>query len=83
MNTRVVIFSGLVMAGLGSVFGLAVSELQRDQYQCCGDITRKVDLGYSQSKTPERYILAGAVMGFGVGSILESIRQASPNEAEE
>ncbi|MGL5080072.1 MAG: hypothetical protein ACRC8A_01160 [Microcoleaceae cyanobacterium] len=82
MNMRLVVFSGVVMAMLGSISGLAVSKIHQERYQCCSDITRKVDLGYSQSTTPRQYAVVGAVMGLGAGLVLESIRQAQPEEIE-
>ena len=82
MNKRLIIFSGIIMAMLGSVFGLAVSKMQQKPYQCCGDITTKTDFGYSQSRAPISYATAGAIMGFGMGSIVESLRQLKPEEKE-
>jgi hypothetical protein len=82
MNKRLIIFSGIVMASLGSVFGLAVSKMQQQPYQCCGDITQAEDLGYSQSRTPGRYATIGAIMGFSMGSIVEGLRQLQPEESE-
>lgn len=82
MNLRLVVFSGVVMAIVGSISGLAVSKIHQERYQCCSDVTRKVDLGYSQSAAPRRYALIGAVMGFGAGLALESIRQITPQEIE-
>lgn len=82
MNKRLIIFSGIMMAFLGSVFGLAVSKIQQKPYQCCGDITLTEDLGYSQSRTPGRYAAVGAVMGFSIGSIVESLRQLQPEDQE-
>ena len=83
MNTRLILFSGIMMALLGSVFGLAVSKMHQQRYQCCGDLTRIEDLGYSTPRTPSRYAAVGAVMGFGVGSILETLRQAQLEENQE
>ncbi|MGB3534918.1 MAG: hypothetical protein WBA13_15575 [Microcoleaceae cyanobacterium] len=82
MNKRLILFSGIMMALLGSVFGLAVSKMQQKPYQCCGDITLSNDLGYSQSRTPGRYATVGAIMGFGVGSIVEGLRQSCLEESE-
>ncbi len=82
MNKRLIIFSGIMMALLGSVLGLAVSKIQQKPYQCCGDLTLSEDLGYSQSRTPARYATVGAMMGFGIGSIVESLRQLQPEESE-
>lgn len=83
MNTRLILFSGIMMALLGSVFGLAVSKMHQHRYQCCGDLTQIEDLGYSRSRTPGRYGAVGAAMGFGVGSILETLRQAQPEENQD
>ncbi|MGB3403646.1 MAG: hypothetical protein WBA77_13240 [Microcoleaceae cyanobacterium] len=82
MNKRVIIFSGMMMALLGSVFGLAVSKMQQKPYQCCGDVTLTRDLGYSQSRTPGRYATVGAILGFSIGSVVESLRQLQPEENE-
>jgi hypothetical protein len=82
MNKRLIIFSGMMMALLGSVFGLAVSKMQQKPYQCCGDVTLTQDLGYSQSRTPERYATVGAILGFSIGSVVESLRQSQPEENE-
>ncbi len=82
MNKRLIVFSGMTMAILGSVFGLAVAKMQQKPYQCCGNIALERDFGYSQSRTPGRYATAGAIMGFGIGSIVESLRQLKPEESE-
>ncbi|MEB3282222.1 MAG: hypothetical protein VKK42_25225 [Lyngbya sp.] len=83
MNTRLILFSGIVMAVLGSVFGLAVSKLHQDRYQCCEYIIGGNDPGYSQLREPGKYAMAGAAMGFAVGSVLETVRQLKPEENEE
>ncbi|MEA5499161.1 hypothetical protein VB834_00860 [Limnoraphis robusta Tam1] len=83
MNTRLILFSGIMMALLGSVFGLAVSKLHQDRYQCCDYIIGSSEVGYSRSKAPSQYAMAGAAMGFAVGSVLETVRQMKPEENEE
>ncbi len=82
MNTRLILFSGIVMALLGSVFGLAVSKLHQDRYQCCDYVIGTSELGYSQSKAPVQYAVVGSAMGFAVGSVLETVRQMQPEETE-
>lgn len=81
MNIRLVIFSGLVMMVIGTIFGLGVSKYSEKQYQCC-QLGTSIDLGYSQSRSPREYAMAGAMIGFLVGSTLEMVRQATPQEAE-
>ncbi|AMW27813.1 MULTISPECIES: hypothetical protein [Arthrospira] len=76
MNIRLVIFSGIIMAGIGSVFGLAVSHIAAKPYQCCGVVSVHNDVGYSQSRHPQTYAVAGSMMGFVAGSVLEALRQA-------
>ncbi|MDY7020821.1 MAG: hypothetical protein SWJ54_05585 [Cyanobacteriota bacterium] len=83
MNIRLVLFSGITMAVLGSVFGLATSKLHQGRYHCCDYITGGSEIGYAQSKAPGQYAMTGAAMGLGVGSVLESIRQLNPQENEE
>ena len=83
MNTRLILFSGIIMAMLGSVFGLAISKLHQDRYQCCNLISTTNDVGYSRSKAPSQYAMAGTAMGFAVGSVLETVRQMKPEENEE
>ena len=82
MNTRLILFSGIIMAMLGSVFGLAISKLHQDRYQCCNQVSIN-DVGYSRSKAPSQYAMAGTAMGFAVGSVLETVRQMKPEENEE
>lgn len=81
MNMRLVIFSGLVMMVVGTIAGLGASKYSEKQYQCC-NIGPSLDLGYSQSRAPRTYALAGAAMGFIIGSSLELVRQSTPQEAE-
>ncbi|MEL7036458.1 MAG: hypothetical protein AAFO04_12670 [Cyanobacteria bacterium J06592_8] len=83
MNIRLVLFSGITMAVLGSIFGLAVSKLHQDRYHCCDYITGRSEIGYAQSKAPGQYAMTGTAMGFAVGSVLESVRQLKPKENEE
>lgn len=81
MNMRLVMFSGIVMMIVGTIAGLGVSKYSEKQYQCC-NIGFSVDLGYSQSRAPRTYALAGAAMGFVFGSTLELVRQSTAQEAE-
>jgi hypothetical protein len=81
MNMRLVIFSGMVMMIVGTIAGLGASKYSQRQYQCC-NIGSSVDLGYSQSREPRTYALAGAAMGFIFGSTLELVRQSAPQKAE-
>lgn len=83
MNARLILFSGIVMAVLGSVFGLSLSKLHQGRYQCCNYVLRSEDRGYSELKAPGKYAMAGAAMGFAVGSVLETVRQLKPEENEE
>ncbi|HEY9863529.1 MAG TPA: hypothetical protein V6D21_05050 [Candidatus Obscuribacterales bacterium] len=81
MNMRLVMFSGMVMMLVGTMAGLGVSKYSEKQYQCC-NIGPAVDVGYSQSRAPLTYALAGAAMGFVFGSTLELVRQSTPQEVE-
>ena len=81
MNMRLVMFSGMVMMLVGTMAGLGVSKYSEKQYQCC-NIGPAVDVGYSQSRAPRTYALAGAAMGFVFGSALELVRQSTPQEVE-
>ncbi|MGC9524959.1 MAG: hypothetical protein ACP5D7_05400 [Limnospira sp.] len=82
MNVRLIIFSGIVMACLGSVFGLAVSKMSQKTYQCCDLVSPETNIGYSQPREPLAYGITGATMGFAVGSILEMLREAKPEEEQ-
>ncbi|CAD0220401.1 MULTISPECIES: hypothetical protein [Planktothrix] len=81
MNMRLVVFSGMVMMIVGIIAGLGASKYSEKQYQCC-NIGPALDLGYSQSRAPRIYALAGAAMGFIFGSTLELVRQSTPQEAK-
>ncbi|MGF1494779.1 MAG: hypothetical protein ACFBSC_20500 [Microcoleaceae cyanobacterium] len=83
MRTRLILFSGIVMALVGTVLGLAVSKMHQQKYQCCDGVTRLDDPGFNRSRAPGRYATAGAVMGFVIGSAIEGIRQVSPEEQEQ
>lgn len=76
MNIRLVIFSGIVMAGIGSVLGFAMSHIAAKPYQCCGVVSVHNDVGYSRSRHPRTYTVAGTIMGFVAGSVWEALRQA-------
>ncbi|NEO55501.1 MAG: hypothetical protein F6K54_21955 [Okeania sp. SIO3B5] len=78
MNLKLVIFSGLMMALIGSVIGLAAAEMSKSRYQCCNFTT--VDKGYSSAKAPRTYATIGAIMGFFIGSIQETVRSLKPED---
>ncbi|NET41162.1 MAG: hypothetical protein F6K15_04165 [Okeania sp. SIO2B3] len=78
MNLKLVIFSGLMMALIGSVIGLAAAEMSKSRYQCC-NFTR-IDKGYSSAKAPRTYATIGAIMGFFIGSIQETVRSLKPED---
>ncbi|NEP04264.1 MAG: hypothetical protein F6K08_14005 [Okeania sp. SIO1H6] len=78
MNLKLVIFSGLMMAVIGSVIGLAAAEMSKSRYQCC-NFTR-IDKGYSSAKAPRAYATIGAIMGFVIGSIQETVRSLKPED---
>ncbi|NES71257.1 MAG: hypothetical protein F6K24_41640 [Okeania sp. SIO2D1] len=78
MNLKLVIFSGLMMALIGSVIGLAAAEMSKSRYQCCN--FTKVDKGYSSAKAPRTYATIGAIMGFVIGSIQETVRSLTPED---
>ncbi|NEN92848.1 MAG: hypothetical protein F6K48_29710 [Okeania sp. SIO3H1] len=78
MNLKLVIFSGLMMALIGSVIGLAAAEMSKSRYQCC-NFTR-IDQGYSSAKAPRTYATIGAIMGFVIGSIQETVRSLKPED---
>ena len=78
INLKLVIFSGLMMALIGSVIGLAAAEMSKSRYQCCN--FTKVDKGYSSAKAPRTYATVGAIMGFAIGSIQETVRSLKPED---
>ncbi|NEQ76747.1 MAG: hypothetical protein F6K24_21695 [Okeania sp. SIO2D1] len=78
MNLKLVVFSGLMMALIGSVIGLAAAEMSKSRYQCCN--FTKIDKGYSSAKAPRTYATVGAIMGFVIGSIQETVRSLKPED---
>ncbi|NEP79977.1 MAG: hypothetical protein F6K17_03505 [Okeania sp. SIO3C4] len=66
------------MAVIGSVIGLAAAEMSKSRYQCCN--FTKVDKGYSSAKAPRTYVIIGAIMGFAIGSIQETVRSLKPED---
>ncbi len=78
VNLKLVIFSGLMMAWMGSVIGLATAEMSKDRYQCC-DLIR-IDQGYSSAKAPRTYAIVGAILGLAIGSIQQTVRCLTPKD---
>ena len=73
MNMRIIIFSGIMTALLGGMFGIAIAEITKQPYQCCP--TGKMDLGFSRPRRSRIYGIAGAIAGFTVGVVQASLRQ--------
>lgn len=78
VNLKLVIFSGVMMALMGSVIGLAAAHMSKNRYQCC-NLTR-VDQGYTSAKSPRTYATVGAILGFAIGSIQETVRSLKPED---
>ena len=78
LNLKQVIFSGVMMALMGSVIGLAAAEMSKNRYQCCNLI--KIDKGFSSAKAPRTYATVGAILGFAIGSIQETVRSLTPED---
>jgi len=79
LNLKLVIFSGVMMALMGSVIGLAAAEMSKNRYQCCNNL-REIDKGYSSAKAPRTYATVGAIFGFVIGSIQETVRSLTPED---
>ncbi|MGD1717015.1 hypothetical protein [Hydrocoleum sp. CS-953] len=77
-NLKQVIFSGVMIALMGSVIGLAAAEMSKNPYQCCN--LTKIDKGYSSAKAPRTYAIVGAILGFAIGSIQETVRSLTPED---
>lgn len=73
MNIRIIIFSGIITALLGGIFGIAIAEITKQPYQCCP--TEKMDLGFSRPRRSRTYGIIGAIAGFTVGVVQASLRQ--------
>ncbi|MDJ0520421.1 MAG: hypothetical protein QNJ74_30605 [Trichodesmium sp. MO_231.B1] len=78
LNLKQVIFSGVMMALMGSVIGLAAAEMSKNRYQCCN--LTKIDKGYNSAKAPRTYATVGAILGFAIGSIQETVRSLTPED---
>ncbi|MGD1806437.1 hypothetical protein ACP6PL_13505 [Dapis sp. BLCC M126] len=78
LNLKQVIFSGVMMALMGLVIGLAAAEMSKNRYQCCN--LTKIDQGYSSAKAPRTYATVGAILGFAIGSIQETVRSLTPED---
>ena len=78
MNARPIIFAGLIMALIGSVMGLAAAEISKKPYQCC-DATQ-IDKSYNGPIHQRTYATVGAILGFTVGCVQETIRELQPQD---
>ena len=78
MNARLIIFAGIIMALIGSVIGLAAAEISKKPYQCC-DATQ-IDKGYNGPIHPRSYAAVGAILGFTVGCLQETVRELQPQD---
>ncbi len=78
LNLKQVIFSGLMMALMGLVIGLAAAEMSKNRYQCCN--LTKIDKGFSSPKAPRTYATVGAILGFAIGSIQETVKSLTPED---
>ncbi|MEM1172962.1 MAG: hypothetical protein AAGJ08_28820 [Cyanobacteria bacterium P01_H01_bin.35] len=78
VNFKQVIFSGVMIALMGSIIGLAAAEMSKNRYQCCN--LTKIDKGYSNAKSPRTYATVGAILGFAIGSIQETVRSLTPED---
>lgn len=80
MKIRLIIFSGIIMAIIGSVIGLAAAEISKKPYQCCDGF--QIEKGYSGPRYPRSYATVGAIFGLTVGCLQETIRQLQPKDEE-
>lgn len=78
MNARLIIFAGIIMALIGSVIGLAAAEISKKPYQCCDAI--EINQGYNGPRHPRTYSTVGAILGFTVGCLQETIRELQPQD---
>jgi hypothetical protein len=72
MNIKLVIFSGIISAGIGAVVGLSASELARPKYQ--SNIYQNLH---------SKYAAAGAVVGLVAGTGQEAVRQLKKQRDKE
>jgi Na+/H+-dicarboxylate symporter len=72
MNTRLVVFSGMITAIVGTILGLGVAEVAQPQYQ--SEIYQNAQ---------QKYAIAGAVIGLSVGMGQECVRQLKQQQQEE
>lgn len=71
MNIKLIIFSGLVTASLGTVIGLATADISRGELQPIKVVNSQLerDLRY------KHYALIGAIIGSIVGMSQECVRE--------
>lgn len=81
MNMRIIIFSGIITALLGGMFGIAIAEITKRPYQCCP--TSKMDIGFSRPRRTRTYAIIGALAGFTVGVVQASLRQTIDESIDE
>jgi hypothetical protein len=72
MNSRLIVFSGLITAIVGAVFGLIASEAMNPPYE--SDVYRSIH---------QNYVVAGAVIGLTVGMSQECVRQLKHQQEKE
>lgn len=72
MNARLIVFSGIVTAGLGAVLGVVIASLAPCPYG--SDLYKDLD---------QKYAIVGAISGLLVGASQEMIREAKEERDRE
>lgn len=79
MNIKLIIFSGLVTASLGTVIGLATAEMCRGELKPIKLVSSQV----RQDSPYKHYGLIGASIGFVVGIGQECVRELKQSKERE
>jgi hypothetical protein len=69
MNFKLIVFSGIVTALIGSVVGLAATKLGQDDFH-----NLKYESPFYQN-LQDKYVLVGAGLGFAIGIGQECVRE--------
>ncbi|KAF3886018.1 MULTISPECIES: hypothetical protein [Nostocales] len=77
MNIKLIIFSGLITAGIGSVIGLAAAQIGQSNFN-----ELKFE-GQYYKDLHNRYALIGASVGLVVGMAQECVREMKSQREEE
>lgn len=79
MNIKLIVFSGLVTASLGTVLGLATAEISRGELKPI----KVVNTQLQQDSPYKHYSLIGASIGFIIGISQEYVRELKYSEERE